>query len=34
METLYKSDTGKSEILNLYDEKLKDLNIDYQYKEV
>jgi len=34
METLYKSDTGKAEILNLYDEKLKDLNIDYQYKEV
>lgn len=34
MESLYKSETGKTEILNLYNQKLKDLNINYLYKEV
>lgn len=34
MKSLYKSETGKAEILNLYDQKLKDLNINYQYKTV
>ena len=34
MESLYKSETGKSKILNLYDKKLKDLNINYHYKTV
>ncbi|TVZ54898.1 pimeloyl-ACP methyl ester carboxylesterase [Lutibacter sp. Hel_I_33_5] len=34
MESLYKSETGKAEILNLYNQKLKDLNINYQYHEV
>lgn len=34
MESLYKSITGKAEIFNLYDQKLKELNIDYHYKEV
>ncbi|GGZ69546.1 alpha/beta hydrolase [Algibacter mikhailovii] len=34
MESLYKSETGKLEILNLYDQKLKDLNINYQFQEV
>lgn len=34
MTSLYKSEQGKSEILNLYDEKLKELGIDYQYKSV
>ena len=34
MESLYKSETGKLEILNLYDQKLKDLNINYHYKQV
>lgn len=32
MKSLYKSDSGKNEILNLYDEKLIDLNIEYHYK--
>ena len=34
MESLYKSQTGKAEILNLYNQKLKDLNINYSYIEV
>ena len=34
MESLYKSETGKAEILNLYNQKLKDLNINYQYQDV
>ncbi|QCX39009.1 alpha/beta hydrolase [Aureibaculum algae] len=34
MESLYKSATGKAEILNLYNQKLKDLNINYQYQDV
>ncbi|KGL61733.1 alpha/beta hydrolase [Polaribacter sp. Hel1_85] len=34
MSSLYKSEKGKNEILNLYDEKLKELNIEYQYKTV
>ncbi len=32
MESLYKSETGKTDILNLYDKKLKGLEIEYQYK--
>jgi len=32
MTSLFKSEAGKKEILNLYDKKLSDLNIDYQYK--
>jgi len=34
MESLYKSEAGKLEILNLYNQKLKDLNINYQYHDV
>ncbi|WP_299109957.1 alpha/beta hydrolase [uncultured Winogradskyella sp.] len=34
MESLYKSETGKAEILNLYNQKLKDLNINYRYHEI
>ncbi|PWI29552.1 alpha/beta hydrolase [Flavobacteriaceae bacterium LYZ1037] len=34
MESLYKSETGKREILNLYNQKLKDLNINYQNHEI
>jgi pimeloyl-ACP methyl ester carboxylesterase len=34
MESLYKSETGKTDILSLYDKKLKALEIDYQYKIV
>ena len=34
MESLYKSEAGKNEILSLYNKKLKDLNIKYQYTEV
>lgn len=34
MESLYKSETGKTDILNLYNQKLEELKIDYQYKEV
>lgn len=32
MTSLFKSESGKNEILSLYDEKLIDLNIEYQYK--
>ena len=32
MRSLYKTDSGKTEIINLYDEKLIDLNIEYQYE--
>ena len=32
MRSLYKTDSGKKEIINLYDEKLIDLNIEYQYE--
>ena len=34
MESLYKSKEGKNEILKLYDEKLEQLNINYEYKVV
>lgn len=34
MTSLYKSEQGKGEILNLYDEKLNDLNISYHYKTI
>ena len=34
MESLYKSETGRIDILNLCNQKLKDLNINYHYKEV
>lgn len=34
MESLYKSEIGKTEIFNLYNQKLEDLNINYHYKEV
>lgn len=32
MSSLFKSTSGKKEILSLYDKKLSELNIDYQYK--
>ncbi|MCH7974006.1 MAG: alpha/beta fold hydrolase, partial [Bacteroidetes bacterium] len=32
MISLFKSESGKNEILSLYNEKLIDLNIEYQYK--
>ena len=32
MKSLYKSEIGKKEIINLYEQKLKDLGIDYNYK--
>lgn len=32
MPSLFKSAAGKDEILSLYDKKLRELNIDYQYK--
>jgi pimeloyl-ACP methyl ester carboxylesterase len=31
---MFKSEKGKKEILHLYDEKLKSLNIDYEYLTV
>jgi pimeloyl-ACP methyl ester carboxylesterase len=34
MESLYTSETGKAEILSLYNQKLEDLNINYTYHEV
>lgn len=34
MPSLYKTETGKKDILRLYDEKLNDLNIEYHYKVV
>ncbi|MBV1923484.1 MAG: alpha/beta hydrolase [Flavobacteriaceae bacterium] len=34
MQSLYKSEIGKAEILNLYDQKLKGLNINYHYKSI
>ena len=34
MKSLYKSEIGKSKILNLYHQKLADLNIDYKYQDV
>ena len=34
MQSLYKSETGKVEILNLYNQKLAGLNINYQYQVV
>ena len=34
MESLFKSESGKNEILSLYDKKLKELNIDYKYRIV
>lgn len=34
MQSLYKSEKSKQEILKLYDKKLEELNIDYSYKVV
>tara|TARA_R110001606_G_scaffold69496_2_gene158879 strand:+ start:2547 stop:3410 length:864 start_codon:yes stop_codon:yes gene_type:complete len=34
MQSLYKSETGKAEILTLYNQKLAGLNINYQYQDV
>ncbi|WP_367391482.1 alpha/beta fold hydrolase [Lewinella sp. LCG006] len=34
MPSLFKTTQGKEEILRLYDEKLRELNIDYQYQTV
>ena len=34
MKSLYRSETGKAKILNLYNQKLKELNINYHYKEI
>ncbi|MEM6804784.1 MAG: alpha/beta hydrolase, partial [Bacteroidota bacterium] len=34
MPSLFKSVAGKAEIINLYDEKLSELNIEYQYKSI
>lgn len=34
MKSLFKSEAGKKKIINLYDEKLESLNIDYQYETV
>lgn len=34
MKSLYKSELGKKEIINLYEKKLTELNIDYKYKLV
>ncbi|PQB06841.1 hypothetical protein BST83_06505 [Polaribacter filamentus] len=34
MESLYKFETGKAEILNLYNQKLEELNINYRYQEI
>ena len=34
MKSLYKSELGKKEIIALYDQKLKDLEINYQYKQI
>ena len=34
MKSLFKSEIGKQEILNLYDDKLKELNISYHYKTI
>ncbi|MGB1206833.1 MAG: alpha/beta fold hydrolase [Chitinophagales bacterium] len=34
MPSFFKSEAGKDEILSLYDEKLEELNIEYQYKVI
>jgi pimeloyl-ACP methyl ester carboxylesterase len=34
MKSLYTSETGKAEILSLYNQKLEDLNINYTYQDV
>ncbi len=34
MEPLFKSKAGKLEILDLYDQKLADLNINYQSQSI
>ncbi len=34
MNSLYKSETGKKEIIGLYDLKVKDLAIDYSYRPI
>jgi pimeloyl-ACP methyl ester carboxylesterase len=34
MQSLYKSEFGKNEILNLYNQKLKELEIDYKYRVI
>ena len=33
-ESLYKTNTGKKEILSLYDQKLNELNIDFEYLNI
>lgn len=34
MQSLYKSESGKNEILNLYNQKLKELEIEYKYRVI
>ena len=34
MKSLFKSEKGKQEILSLYDKKLKELNIEFEYQKV
>lgn len=34
MKSLYKSEFGKNEIVNLYNKKLKELEIDYEYRVI
>ncbi len=34
MKSLFKSEQGKRDILRLYDEKLDELHIDYEYLQV
>jgi pimeloyl-ACP methyl ester carboxylesterase len=34
MQSLYKSEFGKNEILNLYNQKLKELEIEYKYRVI
>jgi pimeloyl-ACP methyl ester carboxylesterase len=34
MESLFKSEQGKKEILNLYNQKLDELNIEYEYIKI
>ncbi len=34
MESLFKTETGKKEILSLYDQKLEELNIEYEYIKI
>lgn len=32
MKSLFRSEEGKKQIINLYEQKLRDLDIDYNYK--